>query len=278
MSTPINEKEQYSFPAFAPSHPTSHQTHERRSSDEDGTLQGEIPDDASVNHLRVTTSYAKGDDQSQGRDNTPMSPAAQRAASRRLDDDLEMLQAERMVSNAEREDLNRSKSIGRSRSRVATEPLDDFDINTNPIHENTKVYQPPANPTTKFAKVFKKIHNSSFLVRWLCYILPLFLILLIPVLLGRLVFPEVGVGGSNGVALFWFGIWLEIVWLTLWLSRVRSSTLIVRILLTNAAYREMYTLPYGCYCKCLYQQCEKMERSRESARDPSDPVLLGLSG
>jgi len=148
-----------------------------------------------------------------------MSPAAQREQSRRLDDDLEMLRVERVISIADREaaSIGRSRSMNRSRSRTAGEPIDDFDVDTTPIHEKTKVYQPPANPSTKFAKFFKKVHNSSWLVRYFVYISPLAILLLIPVLLGLLVFKRTTVGG---VELFWFGIWLEIVWLTLWAGRV----------------------------------------------------------
>jgi hypothetical protein len=221
MSTPIHEKEQYSFPAFA-ANTEARQNCDRRSSDEDGTLQGEaIESSIDHNHLRVTTSYVNGHeklDHNQSRSPTAMSPAAQREQSRRLDDDLEMLRAERVVSNAERSNEDgRSRSMARSRSRTNAEPVDDFDVDTTPIHEKTKVYQPPADPTTKIAKFFKKVHNSSFLVRYFVYITPIALLLLIPLLFGLLLFPDRTVGG---VELFWFGIWLEIVWLTLWAGRV----------------------------------------------------------
>lgn len=82
--------------------------------------------------------------------------------------------------------------------------MDDFDIGTTPIHEKTKIYQPPANPTTKLSRAFKRIHNSSFLVRYFFYISPLAIVLLLPTMLGQFVFPTANVGG---VKLFWFGIW-----------------------------------------------------------------------
>lgn len=223
MATPIHEKEQYSFPAFEADPPAT-QSQDRRSSDEDGTLQEEgIDDGTNRNHLRVYPSYAQGEDYIGKEDSrVPMSPSAQREHSRRLDDDLEMLRAERVVSNAERSNqestMGRSRSMmARSRSRNNLEPSDDFDIDTTPIHEKTKIYQPPANPTTKLAKFFKKVHQSSFLVRWFVYITPITLLLLIPLLFGIWLFPQTTVGG---VELLWFGIWLEIVWLTLWAGRV----------------------------------------------------------
>jgi hypothetical protein len=234
MSTPVTEKEQFSFPAFLPnqSAPTQAQAYEpidprdpdRRSSEEDGTLHGErMDEEIDQNHLRVTTSYLKGDDRlgvDDGRDHSPMSPSAQREQSRRLHDDLEMLQAERMVSNAEKsaaDNMSRNMSKNRSRSRTNPEPLDDFDVDTTPIHEQTKVYRPPVHPSTNFAKVFKRVHESSFLVRYFFYITPLTLLLLVPTLLGLLVYKKASVAG---VKLFWFGIWLEVVWLTLWAARV----------------------------------------------------------
>jgi hypothetical protein len=226
MSTPTFEEEQYSFPAFAADPPVIQQPHERRSSDEDGTLQGELHDEGDHDRLRVTTSYASGPDHlSKMGSNSPMSPQQQREQSRRLDDDLMMLHAERIVSDAEnsaQDSMGKSRSMGRSRSRNNAEPLDDFDIATNPIHEQTKVYQPPARPSTRLAKTFKKIHESSFLVRYFFYIAPLTILLLIPMLFGLLLFKQTTVGG---VRLFWFGIWLEIVWLTLWLARVSLQIL-----------------------------------------------------
>ncbi|KAL2070946.1 hypothetical protein VTL71DRAFT_13972 [Oculimacula yallundae] len=234
MSTPITEKEQFSFPAFAPDPAPNngHNTqtlpgnnyHDRRSSDEDGTLKDPENDDMDRNYLRVTTSYADGPDHID-RDRSPLSPSQQKEQSRRLDDDLEMLRAERVVSNAEHtnaDSIGRTKSMARSRSRTAVEPEDDFDIGTTPIHEKTKIYKPPKHPTTKIAKVFKRIHNSIFLVRWFFYIAPVTILLLIPTLLGLLVFKDATVGDAY---LFWFGIWLEIVWLTLWLGRIIAKCL-----------------------------------------------------
>lgn len=233
MSTPVYEKESLSFPAFESNGQNSQPQHRQvpkhiataRSSDEDGTLNDNVSDDE-INHnkLKLQTSYPQGQDflQVPGR-STHMSPSAHREQSQRLDDDLEMLKVERVVSDASQlESLNRSRSMARSRSRNNTEPIDEFDINTNPIHEKTKVYQPPPNPATKVAKLFKKVHESSFIVRWICYITPLVLVILIPLLLGALAFKNASVGG---VQLLWFSIWLMIIWLTLWLSRLIAKCL-----------------------------------------------------
>ena len=199
MSTPVKELSQ---PHYPPYNATRHS-----SDDDEGTLPGEFDGmTRSRDNSAEKQSYPGGQSiQSQSREEES-----------RLTDDLAMLQAERVVSNAQTgARMTKSSSVHRSRSRV--EPVDQFDINTNPIHEKTATFKPPENPTTKFAKTFKRIHESSFLVRYFSYIVPVVLLILIPLLLGALLFKEATVGD---VRLLWFCVWLEIVWLTLWSGRV----------------------------------------------------------
>src|SRR5271170_1273679 len=108
----------------------------------------------------------------------------------------------------------------RSHSRV--EPVDTFDADTNPIHEKTALYRPPERPSTKVAAFFKYIHTSSWLIRYVTYIVPVVLILLIPLLIGALV-PRAKEACVGGVQLLWFSVWLEIVWLTLWAGRLAAK-------------------------------------------------------
>ena len=146
------------------------------------------------------------------------SPSQSREQAHRLDDDLALLHVEQQVSQKQDSgnEPSHSRSMRRSRSRT-DEPLDDFDEATNPLHEKATVYRPPENPNTSIGKIFKKIHGSSILVRWFLYITPPTLIILIPLLLGILLFKNATVGD---VQLVWFCIWLEIVWLSLWAGRV----------------------------------------------------------
>ncbi|KAM5471100.1 hypothetical protein MauCBS54593_003438 [Microsporum audouinii] len=161
-------------------------------------------------------------------------PSQDREKAFRLDDDIAMLQAERMVSNTDLPERGRSLSIKPARSH-RTDPVDEFDTATNPIHEHASLYKPPENPTNSVARFFKKVHESSFLVRYFTYIIPLVLIILIPLLLGAFVFKDATVGG---VSLLWFSVWLEIVWLTLWAGRILAKFLqfpvaIIASLFTN---------------------------------------------
>lgn len=201
MSTPIHELPQ---PHLAPQNPLIN-------SDDEGTLSGEY-DRRNRSTANDAQSYVS----------RRVSQSQSREEQHRLGDDLAMLQAEKSVSNAQSFDkmgakLTKSLSMRRSRSRP--EPVDQFDVNTNPIHEKTAAFKPPENPSGNFARAFKRIHESSFLIRYFSYIMPLVTLLLIPLLIGALVLKRANVGG---VRLMWFSVWLEIVWLTLWGGRVNS--------------------------------------------------------
>jgi small-conductance mechanosensitive channel len=164
------------------------------------------------NRLAVQTSYDPSN-----RDMGRPSPSKTREEAHRFDDDLAVLQAEQVASNSDQGGLKKSAEMHRSRSRV--EPVDTFDANTNPIHEKTALYRPPERPSTKTAAFFKYIHTSSWLIRYVTYIVPVVLILLIPLLIGALV-PKAKEACVGGVQLLWFSVWLEIVWLTLWAGRL----------------------------------------------------------
>ncbi|EMC93196.1 hypothetical protein BAUCODRAFT_36865 [Baudoinia panamericana UAMH 10762] len=155
------------------------------------------------------------------------SPSQTREQAHRLDDDLALLKIERQVSRqAEEEAMSRTRSqdedMYRSKSRRREDHVDEFDVATNPVHEKTQVYKPVEHPSTGFAKFVKQLHATNWLVRYVVYISPLTLILLIPLLLGSLVFKQATVGG---VYLQWFMIWLEIVWLSLWAGRILAKCL-----------------------------------------------------
>lgn len=208
MATPVHELPQPRYPL----HPN-----DTTRSSEEGTFVGDTSFDHDVNRLFVNTSHdSKKDPLSLSE---PRSPSQNREEAHRLEDDLAMLQVERVVSNngkGSQEGGDMGEKMARSRSR-RSEPVDEFDAATNPLHERANLYKPPEHPSTKLAKFFKRVHSSSFIIRYIVYITPLVLILLIPLLLGALVFPDATVGG---VKLLWFSVWLEVVWLTLWAGRV----------------------------------------------------------
>ncbi|RVX73637.1 hypothetical protein B0A52_02527 [Exophiala mesophila] len=164
-------------------------------------------------HTRLQAESDRADDSDTLR---PSASQAREEASR-LEDELAVQRAERLTSIAEEEAETRA-SLHMSRSRGG-DPVDEFDIATNPIHERAAIYNPPENPSSKLGRFFKNVHQSSFLVRYFTYIVPVALILLIPILIAR--FAPIASGANvGGVHLLWFCIWLEIVWLTLWAARI----------------------------------------------------------
>jgi hypothetical protein len=179
----------------------------------DGSVRHYSPPRMTANHLNILTDTRNNMDDIR----SLQSPSRTREEAHRLGDDLMLLKVERQADKEEQErNLSRTRSMAKSSSR-REEPTDDFDIATSPTHEKTTVYKPPENPKTSIGKIFKKVHGSILLVRWFVYITPVTLIILIPLLLGALLFKNASVGG---VRMDWFCIWLEIVWLSLWAGRV----------------------------------------------------------
>lgn len=234
MVTPVERPEptyEMDSATHLPAHMPAAPAHGQRSSDDDGTYVGEDLSQKNSNpgpapfpqldtgagrpragsHLTVDTVHM-------GPPGSLQSPSQSREQASRLNDELAMLQVEREVSDAV-EGLERGQSTSRSMRRTRSrrdDPEDEFDVATNPLHERTALYKPPENPSTKVSRFFKKVHNSSWVVRYFTYITPLVLIILIPLLLGALLFKNASVGG---VKMSWFCIWLMIVWLSLWAGR-----------------------------------------------------------
>ena len=64
-------------------------------------------------------------------------------------------------------------------------------------------------------------------IRYFTYLTPVAILLLIPILLDIYAYhyESEPIGGNGGVQLLWFGIWLEVVWLTLWAARLLTATM-----------------------------------------------------
>ena len=97
-----------------------------------------LPVDGSVeqDHNRI---YLQISDDSQLYPRSLLSPSQTREQEHRLDDDLAMLQVERIVSTNQNA-TQQSTSLARSRTH-RSDPIDEFDVNTNPVHEKNAVYR-----------------------------------------------------------------------------------------------------------------------------------------
>lgn len=75
---------------------------------------------------------------------------------------------------------------------------------------------------TRMGKIYHKILNFSIVTRYFLYVLPLALIIAIPIVIGATASPSATLGG---VRIVWFFSWVEIVWLSLWVSKLVAKTL-----------------------------------------------------
>ncbi|KAL2157578.1 hypothetical protein VTH06DRAFT_5956 [Thermothelomyces fergusii] len=156
-------------------------------------------------------------------DASPLSPSDSREAANRLHDDLELLRAERVASTDDRRE--RGSVRPRSATRSHHERLDDA-FNTTTAPSSAAAGTGPVN-TTWLTKLWRWLKKFPRIFRYVLYAIPPGIIILIPVFLDLFAYDRKGhpIGGRGGVQLLWFGIWLEVVWLTLWAARIITSIL-----------------------------------------------------
>lgn len=174
-------------------------------------LQPELSQQQSQ-HLQVPGESGRHPDQAY------LSETDSRDQATRLVDDLTLLQAEQAVSHRESTELRRAHSKTRSHEPVGQ------DVFNQPAQTPT-IGTTPAPPPNKLNKVFRNIKGLPRIIRYLFYSIPVAAFLLIPVILGavRPQSQQAVIGGPGGIQLMWFGIWLEVVWLSLWAARITTS-------------------------------------------------------
>ncbi|KAK4219235.1 Mechanosensitive ion channel-domain-containing protein [Rhypophila decipiens] len=151
-----------------------------------------------------------------------LSPSGSREQANRLNDDLELLRAERIVSRQEHNDARSRRSRSRNRSEV-NHTEDMFNTTaapiTQPLHSDKK--------STFLTRLWVLVKKFPRVMRYVLYAIPPGILILIPVFLDLFAYnrQSKAVGGNGGIELLWFGIWLEVVWLTLWASRIVASVM-----------------------------------------------------
>ncbi|KAL5352537.1 hypothetical protein ACLOAV_002485 [Pseudogymnoascus australis] len=75
---------------------------------------------------------------------------------------------------------------------------------------------------TGMGKFYDKIVNFSIVTRYLVYVLPIAALIAIPVVVGATVAPDAKIGG---IRLVWFFIWIECVWLSIWIAKLFAKTI-----------------------------------------------------
>lgn len=81
----------------------------------------------------------------------------------------------------------------------------------------------PADGTiTRLGRFYQSIMDFSLITRYIIYALPLGIILAIPIIVGATAEPDATIGG---VRVYWFFTWLEVVWVSLWTSKLSAHYL-----------------------------------------------------
>jgi small-conductance mechanosensitive channel len=84
-------------------------------------------------------------------------------------------------------------------------------------------YDGEEDTITAMGRIYKKVLNFSVITRYLLYVLPLAILLAIPIIVGG---PPITKNPTIGrVRLRWFFVWVEIVWCSLWGSKIVAHIL-----------------------------------------------------
>lgn len=79
-------------------------------------------------------------------------------------------------------------------------------------------YDGEQDTITVMGKIYTKVLNFSIITRYMLYVAPLALLLAIPIIVGG---PPITENPTIGrVRLRWFFVWVEIVWCSLWVSKI----------------------------------------------------------
>ncbi|PKS08030.1 hypothetical protein jhhlp_006642 [Lomentospora prolificans] len=153
-------------------------------------------------------------------DHTAFSLVGTRDQDTLLLDEVELQRAERLVSTREHDLTTRG-------TKLRTNESDDGDdVNFAPPETRTRVPETKKTDAPLY-RFWLRLKKFPRFIRFFLYLIPGALLLLIPVLIGLYVVTpgSSAVGGEGGVYLMWFGIWLEIVWCSLWVSRMITSVM-----------------------------------------------------
>lgn len=75
---------------------------------------------------------------------------------------------------------------------------------------------------TTMGTIYNWILNFSVITRYFVYVLPLALLIAVPIVIGATVAKKARIGG---VRIMWLFTWVEIVWLSLWISKIVAQML-----------------------------------------------------
>lgn len=71
-------------------------------------------------------------------------------------------------------------------------------------------------------RFYEKVYNFSVVTRYFIYVAPVALAIAVPIVIGATVAPRARIGG---VKIVWFFTWVEVVWVSLWVSKLLAHFL-----------------------------------------------------
>ena len=93
-------------------------------------------------------------------------------------------------------------------------------IDTN--NSNGRVLHKDGDTLTKMGAVYRKILNFSIVTRYFLYVLPLAIMIAVPIVIGATAAKGAQMGS---VRIVWIFTWVEVVWLSLWISKLAAKCL-----------------------------------------------------
>ncbi|KAL4889360.1 Mechanosensitive ion channel-domain-containing protein [Aspergillus ambiguus] len=81
---------------------------------------------------------------------------------------------------------------------------------------------PEDGTVTRMGRVYRRLRNFSPAVKYIIYIIPVAVLLLVPVLVGMFVVPQATIGG---VGVGWFFSWIFLLWIYLWICKLMAHIL-----------------------------------------------------
>jgi small-conductance mechanosensitive channel len=76
---------------------------------------------------------------------------------------------------------------------------------------------PEDGTINRMGRFYQAVLNYSLITRYLIYVIPIAVLIAIPIIVGATAAPNAKIGG---VHLYWFFTWIEIIWFSLWTSKV----------------------------------------------------------
>ncbi|EME41529.1 Mechanosensitive ion channel-like protein [Dothistroma septosporum NZE10] len=90
----------------------------------------------------------------------------------------------------------------------------------NPNATGNKGYDGEEDVLTTMGKIYNKIYSFSIITRYMLYVVPVGLLIAVPIIVGAIIGGADDPPAIGGVPIVWFFSWIEIIWCSLWVSKI----------------------------------------------------------